>query len=264
MEIKFDRRYVSEKAEEVILQDWKGYWDEFLKYLRIVEPEFTIDDNNADILVALYEWCLGITSGGDLPDDRRLDPTLGLLFLGKPGTGKTVMMRGVLKFIHDNIRPGDRFFSRILTNSGTEEAWLQNEDKLDFTTRRADDICTQFCYEGAMGVWDYKNAGHVFIDELGSETIIDNGHTVMRTILLGRYENWQKYKHRYGTYITTHLTLPEIERRYGRSVVERLAQMCNLVEFPGESRRPYAFDLDKYLAVEEASIPKERPDLTAD
>lgn len=267
MAIQIDKRFVSEEVEANLLLNPQGYKEAFVKCLKGVEPDFRIDDDNADILASLYEWSLGITAGGEVTEDKRLSPTLGLLFLGKPGTGKTTMMRGLLRFV-SAVRTQHRWHEVVQTDDGVKTGWRAMDEKFECEHRRADDICTQYSYEGRMGVEEFKSMRHLFIDELGTETIPSGykseTHNVLKSIILGRYDNWQRTKDRYATFITTHLSIREIDAVYGRSALDKLAQMCNLVEFKGESRRPYAFDPGKYLDKKDSGCLSNRPQLTLD
>jgi DNA replication protein DnaC len=137
---------------------------------------------------------------------------------GDFGTGKSVTMKGVLKFInkhysHDSVIGG--ITNPIYTLSH--------------------DMANAFKNNDMVMINKFKSCSMLGIDDLGYEpkevSFFGTVCNPFEEIIMSRYDK------RKTTIITTNLSLDEIGKRYGWQVYDRVKQMCFLVEFNGNSKR---------------------------
>ena len=74
----------------------------------------------------------------------------------------------------------------------------------------------------------------VLLDDIGAEPIFNNYG--VKFDILG-YLIDRRMQSRMRTHFTTNLSKADILKRYGGRVIDRIAEMCRSVEFPGKSRR---------------------------
>ena len=76
------------------------------------------------------------------------------------------------------------------------------------------------------------------IDDLGREDVIVKSYgdevNMMHDLIFIRYQAFQRGK---KTHFTTNLTFSELQERYGVAIADRILEMCEPVEFLGESLR---------------------------
>jgi len=140
----------------------------------------------------------------------------GLILSGGVGTGKTYFLKSCFRI---------RAFVKA---SKFIEAYKENDGMTS----------GNFWYD-TIGVMESETWGrNIIIDDLGVEPICNYyGTTIelMDEILNQRYLDWQR--NRALTLITTNLTPVKLQKRYDARTCDRLMEMCDLVEFHGDSVR---------------------------
>lgn len=136
---------------------------------------------------------------------NRPDNTKGLMLYGPNGTGKTTAMA--------------QYRSKM---------W--NGSAIDFANKIADN--------GRNYIQKYT-MHDMFIDDLGREpkTVKSYGDDIfaMHDLLHLRYQVYQTSG--YKTHVSTNLTFKELEERYGIAIADRIKEMCEIIEFKGDSLR---------------------------
>ena len=78
----------------------------------------------------------------------------------------------------------------------------------------------------------------MIIDDLGREPLTVKSYgdevSVIHDLIFLRYQAFQRG---YMTHITNNLSFTEIEERYGVPIADRIKEMCQVIEFKGESLR---------------------------
>ena len=140
----------------------------------------------------------------------------GLLLYGQPGTGKTFFLS---KFSGTRLRQAVWFV----------DLWKSHN-------------WGEYFNEIAYGIWDegkiHVGPVDLAIDDLSQEPVgIAYGarEEVMERVLCDRYRHW--HKNGAKTFITSNRSMDELQSRYGRRIMDRLGEMCLLVEFTGKSAR---------------------------
>lgn len=166
---------------------------------RSVRREYFIDQYNEPIMRQLY---LYFTNSPQCVWNLNA----GLIFGGKLGCGKSLMMMAYLRISDE--------YSRKLTTMVHSKtlSGLIKQNGLEPYVRRP-----------------------LFIDELGREEseVKDYGNVVKPVIdLFGlRYEEGAR------TYATTNFKYESLEKFYGEFIRTRMEEMMTYIQFPGESRR---------------------------
>ncbi|MEQ8239469.1 MAG: ATPase [Cyclobacteriaceae bacterium] len=149
----------------------------------------------------------------------------GILLTGPVGCGKTTLMN-LLKHIH----PPHKQFVMVPTRKIAYEfseygiKTIHKYTTQSFRTQGANVLPKDYCF-----------------DDLGVETSLPHfgaSLNVMAEILLGRYDLF--VSHQMLTYITTNLSVIEIEEFYGNRVRSRMREMLNVLAFKadiGDKRR---------------------------
>lgn len=130
----------------------------------------------------------------------------GLIFVGKPGCGKSHLAAGVMK--------------RVIRDYGEACAFMSSVQLFESLRPHADDngedIDTQ---REAL-----TTAGLLVIDDLGTEKLTEWVEEQLYYVINGRYNAMLP------TVITTNLRLADIMQRYGARIVSRLCGMCYPLE----------------------------------
>jgi DNA replication protein DnaC len=174
------------------------YATEIMIRRSIIVP-YVIDKNNGPVIRNLY---LYFTNS----DECRWNLNSGLLFGGKVGCGKSILMMAFLRITDEYS------LKRTATVHSKALAKQLKVKGLDFYERRP-----------------------MFIDELGREETEtkDYGNVIKPIIDLFalRYEAGSR------TYATTNFKYDTLEKFYGDFVRSRMEEMMTYVHIPGESRR---------------------------
>ena len=134
------------------------------------------------------------------------DQKKGLMLYGPNGTGKSTAMRPYV----DKMWNGSALqYASVIAKHGTD-------------------------YINKYSMHD------MYIDDLGRERTTvanfgDKNITPLHDLIHFRYEVF--IKSGYKTHISTNLGFKELKERYGIPIADRIKEMCNVIEFKGESLR---------------------------
>lgn len=166
---------------------------------RSVIGQFRIDQFNGPVIKQLYLYFIGHT-------DCAWNLNAGLIFAGKIGCGKTVLMTAFLKIADGYSR------RRTYISHAKQLAPLYKKFSIEYFEKRP-----------------------MFVDDLGKEEaeIKDFGTIVRPWIDLFslRYDLGSR------TYATTNFNHKDLEKIYGEFICSRMFEIMTLVVIPGESRR---------------------------
>ena len=137
--------------------------------------------------------------------EKEKEYTKGLFLYGPNGTGKTTAMDPYLK-----------------------GKW--NGSSIDIVALVA---------QHGRGYLQKYSIHDMYIDDLGREDITVSSYSdkdikVMHDLIFIRY---QAFKQGYKTHFSSNLGFSELQERYGVAITDRIKEMCEVVEFKGESLR---------------------------
>lgn len=202
-----------EKPEDVIISCAKS-----------ICSDFEIDDDNKSIIEDVSKWCFRFYG-----QNARLNPGLGLWFYGNIGTGKSLLMNIVLKFIHYGWMPSE-------FDGMDENKYFIPRPNVESSS------ALRMCLSFAKSGYDALSSIPVGIDEIGTEPdtakYMGNAINVMRYVFEEMPKSMTNGVFRGIPHIiTTNLSFRQILDRYGERVVDRIGEMFNLIEFNGKSYR---------------------------
>lgn len=183
---------------------------------------FIIDDDNKDaigyLIMHANRWGIGTKYY------EGYDPMKNLLIIGKPGSGKTLLMQILSEFTKITNLP-----TSFQNTSMTEIMnYYKIHSHIDYFTYNT---------EGNK-VYQSKPFG-ICINDLGIETEEQKSYgttltTVTDELLFARYEIYQQRSLPY--HITTNLTIDDFKKRFGRRLIDRFNSF-NILHLRGGSRR---------------------------
>lgn len=145
----------------------------------------------------------------------------GILFMGETGVGKTHALYAIA-----NTRvvkpPAGMFSDKNSRYRGRVRNFI--EMLINFRDKMKDGH-----YRNE--ILNLMSEESIFIDDLGAEKISEFVQEFVYTIINGSYNK----NHR--LFITTNLSLDELEKQYGSRIVSRLAEMCEFIVVNGKDRR---------------------------
>ena len=192
-------------------EEAKFVWWRIVKAkLKTQNREFEADGNDLAIYMDLIKYFIN-----DESSNFKLDK--GLLFMGNVGPGKTFCME-VFKSFCDVLQLNDKRFK-----------FCSCCDVYDDIGKAKNKIASMS---------EYYKSNYAF-DDLGDEPLYfkDYGNDIqyMLRILTKRYEAFSRGK--LFTFMTTNLTVKDVENRYGERIYDRFKQMFNVVGFTAQSKR---------------------------
>jgi DNA replication protein DnaC len=176
------------------------------------KKDFQFDEWNKEVIKKLCHYFCNSDKFETMGEGYSLEK--GIMLYGPVGCGKTYLME-----------------------------LLRNNPKQVFTIIPCDDIATDFFTKGDSAIYNYikfankdKNilSGRCY-DDLGTEQAknhFGNHIDALTKVILKRYFMRSPY---YSTHITTNITAPEIEDRYGIRIRDRFREMFNLIKFSDEA-----------------------------
>lgn len=168
----------------------------------------------------LNAMCRYFSNDDTLQDERfdflkgEFDLKKGLLIAGNYGCGKTSMMNAfhaIGRILYEKYQDTFMWFNPINCNEINAEFLSNENDKGNLLKK--------------------YSKGNRYFDDFGTEKHY-YGDYIMREILENRHLDL-KWK----TYITSNLSLSEIEEKYGGRVGSRIRQMFNVLQMPGDDYR---------------------------
>lgn len=189
---------------DYMLNTFKKFWKTYQK------KELILNSENEKIIKGLCAY-FGKNK------DCVLDLDKGLLIYGDCGVGKTSMMTTfhlMGKYLIESRLDNFMWFRVINCNDLVHEYEMEETDAGNFHKK-------------------YKN-GNFYFDDFGTERDASKfgKSNLMKEILEKRYLDLSK-----KTYITTNLSIDEIEERYGMRVRDRIYEQFNYIELKGNSFR---------------------------
>ncbi len=183
----------------------------FIERVKMFEPRFTVDENCAPVLRLMAQR---IARSDEFTAQYGLNK--GIMLLGGIGSGKTVLMRGMV----DILMVFDIKVHLLPTYVLTENYGRDGVNAFGRINHANNDV--------------YPGAGIIVLDDLGAEGIASHyGQpiNVVAEVLLRRYDNHAL------TFGTSNLDQKSIRRFYGERVWSRMKEMFNFIELKGEDRR---------------------------
>lgn len=169
---------------------------------------FTVDDDNRDTINQMYLYAAG-------SDDCKWDINKGIYMGGKVGCGKTILMHSFCEILH-------------FISGKTVEMFA------------APDLCRLIAEKG----FEPFSTRPLFIDEVGREPMEMKafGNTIhpIKELMAIRYNKGAR------TFFTSNFRVGSLSKwrdesgtliGYGQDIGDRIREMMNIVELPGESRR---------------------------
>ena len=169
-----------------------------------------LSQDEVENIKKIFNWLIG----------KDIDVTLnkGLFLTGDYGTGKSVILKGIIKFI-------DRYYSHDYLINGISNPMLI----LSW------DMANYFMSGNEIMINKMKTTSILAIDELGYEPLEVNYYGSIckpfAEIIM------QRYQRRRCILISTNLTMEDIKIIYGGHIYDRLCQMVYVIEFRGNSKR---------------------------
>lgn len=211
------RKKIAQKKERIMTTNQLKslYNKEAIKYYKSVNRVFTIDQNNKNYLNLL---CKYFANDQTFETFHEGELRKGLFFYGNTGTGKTTSLQIIQNISKKyNIKP--LWFPIIEAGKVVEQ--FNTEKNKDYVVIK-------------------YSSGKILFDDLGAENEANNifiygKEDIFVRILENRYNDYVTKGIK--THITSNLTIEDIKDRYGSRVEDRLVQMCNFIEAPGDTRR---------------------------
>ena len=220
-----------------------------VNYLKNIPKNSMIQINYTSLRKVFDRYRMNFYSTSDYivdEDNKKLLEALILLFSQSPKFINSTVFKnnpGLDKGIYSfgNVGTGKTDFFEIMKKVAFDYIQIHKYRKLDFHKIHAGHFVIQYAQHEKTNAGDcqffYEKHlnGKLLIDELGREPQ-HYGREIVCQLILDRYRRWKQNKD-IVTYITSNFNLSEIEQRYGDHLPDRIIEMCNVIHWPGESRR---------------------------
>ena len=201
------------------LQKFKmQFWNTALNYNAKRNRYFDVDDYNKDFLDLICRYFCQDKSFEELTSGELRK---GLLIYGNCGTGKSSVFDIVREIVFKN-KFNPFYFKNVSVHSVINEFNVQNHTNIKF----GESVVEKYC------------RGIIHFDDVGAETKVQAWgikEELFDRILQQRYNKFKDKGIR--TFITTNLTIDDLERRYSPQVKSRIHEMFNFLELSGPDRR---------------------------
>jgi DNA replication protein DnaC len=198
----FEPEKLKELARELVLMMKDAFYQ--------AEGKIILSKDDYEILKVIFGWLIGI--------DIDIKLNKGLLLTGSFGTGKTIILKGIVQFI-------EKYYSITSLDKGISEPMYV----------LSHDMANHFASENEYLINRMRNTSILAIDDIGYEAkVVKNYGTEIKPfeeIIMSRYDKKK------SILISTNLTLDQIGQEYGWHIYDRLKQMTYVVPFKGESKR---------------------------
>lgn len=195
------------------------FWKEGREYFTNENRNFIVDENNKFFLDAI---CRYFSNDRSFETKTNGELRKGLLIYGDCGTGKSSMFDIVQRIsLKYNLR--QLYFTNISVHDVVNQ--FNKESK-------------QNKLEGGESVIDKYSRGPVHFDDLGTENQVQAWgikENLFDRLLQIRYNEFKAKGTK--TFVTTNLSIKELEDNYCKQVKDRFYQMFNFIQLHGGSRR---------------------------
>lgn len=218
-----------EKAQYLKELQWYCLEKRLISKLEMNEAEQQLYPMLRDQFVARY-----------LPEYKSvLNPMKGLILCGSVGVGKTTFLESIAEaefyldtvILNPHIRDTE---SSLINAQNGRYSIIINEEMREFAKQKTPEISNDLIYRSML------------FDEFGESKeenikIMGNSYDFISEILYKRHSIYIKQLPKgmrpIKTMLTTNLTKNEIIERYNQKAVDRLFEMCEIIEWIGESKR---------------------------
>lgn len=199
--------YLQPAKASSCLTELKSIKTLFFDCIKYYCKDFVVDKDNQKVITDLFHWCIRDRKGA-------LNPEKGLWIYGNIGTGKSTLMKAVMLFV-------ERYWLRD-SGEPVSPRWVN-----------VPTFCGSYATDG-FSVFDSIPMG---FDELGTE-IAPTNHVGNKLNVVAHLMN-TIYDRRSDIpkIVTTNNSLSDTLTQYGPRTVDRIAQLFNLVELKGVTRR---------------------------
>lgn len=190
---------------------------------------FMVDEHNSDVLRFLLYYFNNCPLAESVFPDEDYKIHKNILLIGKPGTGKTMLMQVFADYLQAT--GNDNQFANIsMTQLMNYQKVFGHIDKYTYNELKG---------SSSQEVYDAANPYNICLNDLGLSTESQKSFgtqlsQVTDEFLFARYEIYQQYGKRY--HITSNLSVKELKARFEARLIDRFKSF-NVIELGGHSRR---------------------------